>query len=210
MTQPISLNTDHAVTLSIGINVNGDRCEIVLPCATDDTTLSANDLCADAVHAVGAVARPLILSCISPDAYISFIAADGMVDGKVPFRQVYAPTDYPGVLTGAAMPSQVAGLLVFYEEGADVVTGERIRVAHNFIPGIPETEVTGDLVSASLFPALTNLALQLKGPMADTGTKNWYRVLATIRTTATAVRRIGNTGAREWVATQRRRLVPHY
>jgi hypothetical protein len=196
------------VIVGIGIVVNNDRCEIVIPMSTDDVTLDGNQLCRDAKDAVTNTLIPVLLDCLSADAYVSYVLVEGMVDGKVPTRQVFGPTDFPGTRAAGAMPSQVAALAVWYEDAADAITGERTRVAKNFIPGIADTDVVHDLIQTTLFNNIVSFCNLLVTGVSFTGTKTWYRVLAAIRTPAAGLRRVLITGPRNYVATQRRRLVP--
>lgn len=218
VTQPVGMKNDSGVILNVGIFSCGQPSAIVLPLVCEPDPASPNNLCLDAVasYLVSCIAQTQAL--LSTESYITHISAEGMVDGKVPFRQDFGPTDFPGTFGSGTIPNQVAALAVFYEEAADYVPNptpppiSRIRVAKNFIPGIAPSAVVQDSLTAGMKTAMNVwISLVQNGfPSSDFVSAIWYRVLATPkpRLAGTTVKRSGQCEARGYVATQRRRLTP--
>jgi hypothetical protein len=212
-TQPSGLKSNFGAVVTIGIRSSGDRCEIVLPMATDKVSLTAKDLCLDVCSALDVSTLDLLAACLSEDAYISFVQAVGMDDGFVPARLDMAPTDYPGTGTPDCETSQVAGLIVYYAEPADLAPDQRMPVGKNFIPGIPDDDLTGDAISSGLQTNLEAFADELCNGFEAVGggSYKWYRVMATPPKGSEGVdlMRVGVFYARGYSGTQRRRLIPH-
>ena len=209
MPQPSGMMNDSGVIVTIGIQNVLDRCAIVLPLgtsATFDKVLGCQQVCTGIFDTI----MPLLLACISENSYVTFIAAEGMVDGVIPHRNDYIPTDNPGTRSGVPMPSQVAGLLAFYEDPDDATPGSRMRVGKNFLPGISTNDVEGDHLDDALLSAMQALSEALVSGFMDSASNEWYRVLAAPkpRTPGTALKRIAAHNERGYVCTQRRRLIP--
>lgn len=213
VTQPIGMVSSNGVVLTVGIRANGDRCAIVIPLATDSPSLDAKSLCYQAVQDFDGLVADILCGALSENAYISFLQAEGMDDGKIPFRMDYSPTDQPGTEDGPCETSQVAGLIVFYADPEDVPGGGRMRVAKNFIPGVPDADIVGDAVSSNLGTALDAIAVVLaEGYVVGSGsTAKWYRVIAAPPSGSSGVGliRVGVWVTRGYTGTQRRRLIPH-
>jgi hypothetical protein len=143
MAQPAATN-DQGVILTLGINVNGDRAAIVLPIAIDSSTPDKNDLCADAVQSAIDSMIGFWTGSMSDAAYFSFCSAEGMVNGYVPARKDFDPTDFPGTLVAISNPSQVALLMRWYADASFAPPG-RMKVAKTYLPGIPQTSINGDV-----------------------------------------------------------------
>jgi len=210
-TQP-DLTNDNGVVLTVGIVSNSDRCCIVLPIATDNTSLDDVTRCKDAVTSFAAIIAQL-QACISSDAYISFIQGEGMTDGMIPNRQDFTITTYLGTRDAPAAPSQVAALIIFYRDPAHALTGERMKIGKNFIPGLAQNDLSGDHVVAGLGANLQTFADTLQNGFNSSGgggSQKWYRYLNTPvpRTTGTHLKAVTGQTQRGYVATQRRRLVP--
>ena len=210
ISQP-SCTNDQGVIVTIGIYVNGDRTAIVLPMGHPDPGISANLFCADAVDSFVSNAFPLLVACLSVDANISFCQAEGMTDGDVPSRQDFDPAAYPGTVAGHALPSNTGGLIVFYRDPSGSFTG-RIRVGKNTIPGVPVSQIVGDLANGTLQDNLQAFADLLQNGVPSVGASgtNWYRYLATPkpRTPGTVLKATTSQEARGYLATQRRRFIP--
>ena len=211
-TQP-AITNNAGVIVTVGLVVNDDRVACVFPCGLDATISVFDTLCEDAVNSFQANVFPLIAPWLSSDAYISFCSAEGMVNGRVPARHSYASTTYPGAAgSGGSVASQVSALIVFYEDTNDVITGHRIAVAKNFLPGIGKNDIVGDVISPTVATLLLNLANGLQGGFGSilypSGT--WYRMLRAPkpRTPGTTIKRVFIAEARTRVKTQRRRLIP--
>jgi hypothetical protein len=213
MTQP-AMTSDHGVILTVGITCAYDRTAIVLPMATDGTGHTASDLCKGAIDMAenGFLDNLNGIMCIS--AHISFIQAEGMDDGTVPYRVDYGPGDHPGTIAGEALPANCGALLAFYEEPLDLAVGARMRVGKNAIAGIPESKfVNGSLIAAYLADVQLVGTGLVNGQAEGGGSSpTWYRVLARNPKTAgpgAQLKRVAISQARGYVGTQRRRLTPH-
>lgn len=214
VTQPAGLSSGSGCVLTVGIRVNGDRTAIVLPVATDDDSLLPKNLCEDAVAAFAANALATLLDCLSVDAWVSFIQAEGMDTGFTPSRLDYGSTDKPGTGGVTCETSQVAALIVFYAEFDDLPPNARMRVGKNFIPGVADGDVGGDAISAGLLGHLDDFADKIANGYAGVATpsKKWYRVIAAPPVLAGNVQdldRVGVYQVRGYTGTQRRRLIPH-
>lgn len=211
-TQPTGMTNGSGVILTVGIVVNNDRCAVVFPLALEASTEDAANRCTDAVQSFVANMLGFMDAVLSSAAFVSFVAAEGMCDGTIPFREDFSPGDYPGTLAAGPAPSNVCGLLTFYEDPADSPPGDRIRLGKNFIPGIPKVGLTGDIIDGSIVGAMQALAQKLQegfDSVTASGHK-WYRVTAAgkPRAAGTALRRSYIGSARAYVVTQRRHLIP--
>lgn len=210
--QPTGMKNDDGVIVTIGIETGTDRCAIVLPLATDVTSIGPEVICADAIGAVVVSVFPLLVPCLSSTANIRFVAGEGMIDDRVPYRIDYSVSDHPGTGGDDPIPSQAAGLIVFYEDPEDNTGGGRMLCGKNFIPGLPNDEVVAANVISTMVTKLNTLAalLQTGFPTGTVSGQNWYRVLATPkpRTSGTIVKRTITSMARGYVCTQKRRLIP--
>jgi hypothetical protein len=209
--QPAGMTSDNGVILTLGLNVNGDRCAIVIPVATDTPVSDPAMICADAVEAfVTAQLTSLLAMLSSDDVYATFCQGEGMDDGIIPYREDYPVDAHEGVRSGNALPSQVAGLLTWYADPADLSPGDRIREAKNFIPGLVVSDVVNDVIESTVQSNLAAVALGMQTGMIGGGSSTWYRVLAAPRPRGTAaqLKRVLTGDCRGYVVTQRRRLTP--
>lgn len=211
------LKADTGVVVTLGIITAGDRCALVIPMATPATDLENDTLCASAADAVISGLMLYLTNCLVTSAYVRYINAEAMMNGKVPYRGTFGSTEYPGARTGVALPSNVAALGLFYsyKEQDDPPT-QRTRVGKMFLPGISATDVEGDLVKSTLKGEIATLLQAMVDGFDDsqTPTHKWYRALAVPRPRPTdpeaALARISKTIVPGTVATQRRRLLPQY
>lgn len=212
MSNQPAMTSDKGVICTIGIDTQaGDRTACVFPFATDDGALDFNTLCTDCVLAIQTSILPPLLDCISQDSFVRYIQVEGMMDGMVPSRIDFAAGAFPGTRAHSSIASQVAALVAFYGDPADLGPGVPMRVGKMFLAGISINDVTNDIIQAGLKAALETLASALQSGFAtDGGGGKWYRVLArtVVRNVATAVRRTIGGIVRDYVATQRRRLIP--
>lgn len=224
-TQPSNMPNTKGVHLTIGVVVNGDRMSMVMCEVCDASGLDKVNTCEDAVTSALSTLLPILLPCLAPGAYISYVQAEGMVDGMVPYRLDFGPTEHPGTGTsGDTMPSQVAGLLIFYGDPDDAVEGDRMKFAKTFVPGLPKADVSGDIVNSPTSSALVSLANMLQEGFVSSAfpPSKWWRVIAPPRIPATPpktgtvpapdgtyVIRTRTSLARFYLATQRRRQLPH-
>jgi len=212
VTQP-AMTSDHGVVITVGIRVNGDRCAIVVPVATDNSTLSKKTLCDQAAQDFEAGLGDKIAACLSESAYLTYFQAVGMDDGFIPMRTDVGPLDYPGVLAAVCETSQVAALLIFYSDPDDLAAGARVKVGKTFLPGFPDELLNGDEIGSSLTIKLDLLAQAMAEGWTNAGTGGgkWYRVIAAPLkgSNGAALTRVGSWVTRGYSATQRRRLIPH-
>jgi hypothetical protein len=213
MAQPL-VTPNFGVILSIGLVSKGDRMEMVMPLITDGTVVTANNLCSDAVQSVQNNLVPTIQPCLTDSTYISFIAAEGMENGKIPYRLDYASGVLPGTISAIdPLPNNVAVLLAFYADPALLPLGARMRVGKTFIPAVPESLWTGDRISAPglvLYDALAQMML-VGFASVLTPAKKWYRCTSAPQRGAgvSLCLRAVSAIARIYTGTQRRRLLPH-
>jgi hypothetical protein len=206
------LNNNSGVNVTIGMVCNGDRVAIVLPLVIDEPSFDPDFLAEDAVNSVEANVYPFLNAVMSSSAYISFAAGEPMINGLVPSRHSYVPATYPGAAAPECAPSQVCALIVFYEDGLDVVPGHRVGVGKNFIPGIPRTAITSDTLGSAYVTSLQAFADGLQSGFGSLlyPTAKWWRMLRAPkpRTPGTHVKRVIVDVARGRIKTQRRRLIP--
>lgn len=200
--------------MTIGIVTNNDRTAIVMPMATDDPDVNFNQLCDNLVTDAATNLLPTLLDCLSADATVTHISAEGMLKGTIPMRSNLAgAVSVVGTRAAGAVSSQVAALLAFYANPDDIPAEARIRVAKTFVPGIADGDVTGDKISSNLSAALV-LFQELLGQGFDkggTGGYKWYRINgrpAGSPNASTTVVRNARGNVRDYVCTQRRRLTP--
>lgn len=210
--QPVCSN-EKGVVLTVGIVDGPNRMACVMPIATNSTVLNPSNLCTDAVNSFQASVAPQFANCFSLDAYISFIAAEGMQDGRVPARLDLGSTAFPGTRPAGTIPDSCAGLLVFYEDPADIVAPARMRVGKTFIPAISSSDYDSTYVDPAWIPialSLGNILANGYPSVLDTGS-NWYRVISAPKPRATVAncKRVIGYDARGYIGTQRRRLLPH-
>lgn len=207
-----AINNSCGAILTIGLVVGKDRLAIVEPYGIDQPAPDLTHMCEDLLDSWGAAAITAFLACLSPDAQVVYLSAEGMQDGRVPSRNDYALGTNPGTLTGAAMPNNVTGLIAYYEDPVDVVVGERMRVGKTYMPGVPETQVTGDILSGTATGAYSAYAGIVINGFASTAypANKWWRMLSTPkpRNVNTSIRRVVSAVPRAYVCTQRRRLIP--
>lgn len=209
--QVVVPNSDGAI-LTIGLLVNGERCANVEPYGLAGggvgPVLLASDLCNSWL--AGQLSN--YLAMISSDAQITFLAAEGMQDGVVPQRLDFAPGTHVGTNAAGASPTQVAALIIYYEDPADVVPGHRIRVAKTFVVGVPDGNIDGNAINSAQEGHLDNYGQQAQLGFASVlnPSSTWQRMLSVPKPRATPanIPRIVTFGARGGIYTQKRRLVP--
>jgi hypothetical protein len=127
---------------------------MVLDSNPPDATL----LCKDAVDAFQVDALPSLQACLSEQAQITGISAQGLVPGRIPHRENYVLGTYLGGIEQNTLPPNVSGIVDFYFASSDVSPGNKTVVSHTSIPGLPETEVDGKTVSVTLRGLLDTFA----------------------------------------------------
>lgn len=209
MAQP-ALSNSNGVIVGVGIRVGNDRTEILVPMAGDGFTLTPDQLARAAVDAMENNGLPVLLPCLSSDAEVSYISGEPMQNGNVPFRKDYPAGTNPGTRAAGAAPSNVAALLSFYGDPTQTPPGGRTRIGKNFLAGIAKGDLVGDLLVGALQAVLQTLADALFGGIASTipGGGQWYRVVKALRGATQALQNIVIDEARDYVTTQRRRLLP--
>ena len=207
--QPSGLVSENGYIVTIGVVGNADRTAIVFPLATNGTVdpiTGAQDL----ITGIETTILDEITPCFSEDGQITFVSAESMVDGHLPARSDYDDNTYPGTRASGAVSSQVASLLIFYSDPADLPPDGRVRVGKNFIPFVPEDDLSGDIISDPLSSNIEALGYDLLNGFSA-GSNTFYRVIAadSTRTPGTPLIRSAQRTARGYVGTQRRRLIPH-
>lgn len=211
--QPAMTN-DTAVIATIGILVNGERAACVMPFGNNsETGLTKLNACADLVESIETNCMDNITALMSINAEVTFISCEGMVDGLIPSRSDFPSGTHQGSAEGDSLPPTVAGLIIFYEDPRDVITGHKLRVAKNFIPAMSELQYVGGAVTAEYLTNANTLATQVQQGIGSTAdpSANWYRVLAAPkpRTAGQNLKRTVDITVRGYIGTQRRRQLPH-
>lgn len=210
MSQP-TMNADAGCILVVGGQCNGERWAIVQPVASDAAGLNGVNRCRDAVDSWNAAPQIDFLNICSSDLSITFIQAEGMVPGSVPYRIDFALNTVIGTRAAGALPMNVAGLLSYYEDPSQVPVGEKIRVAKTFIPGLADGDVVGNTVGVGATAPMEQYGNSMQNgyqSLFDV-TKKWYRVISASTNPAFILLNIVQHNARDYLATQRRRLTPH-
>lgn len=224
--QQPAVTNDHGAELTVGIlSGTGNRMAIVLPMATDNTTLTDINRMQDCVVAWQSHGMPQLLACMVATVEVLFIQAEGMVDGIIPYRIDFVPGTNPGTNSGQLAPTNVTGLITFYEDPADIAPGRKMRTARTFVPGVSDSSLTENTIDVGLLASyLTWGTTMQNGYNVITGSGKWYRMLsapyqltanptpppAMIRTRPRGIQvpRIAAISPRSYVATQKRRMVP--
>lgn len=210
--QPAGMTNDKGVIMTIGFVANGESFQIVLPCSTDSTAIDEDSICEDCVESYIGSDIGDMAAIIASDAYVSFVAGEGMTNGRIPYRHSFDPTAYVGTRTGLSAPTNVCGIAVYYCDPADLLTDARMKTAKTFFSGLSKTDLIENQIVEALYTLIFSAASDLQGGFAslvDPG-KNWYRVLAApkTRTAGQTLQRAISPISRTGIYTQRRRLVP--
>lgn len=218
MTQPL-LNSSKGVVITIGLLVRGDRAAIVFPAATN-FSLDGDMLCEAADTAVQEGLLPLLTPMLCDSCSVSHVQVVGMDNGRYPHRSDFAAVLFPGEEASDELPASIGGLAVFYKEFLDMAEGERLSHSKMTVPGLGESQITDGRLDDAYVVLLQALADAMRlgfSPSADP-TQKWYRVMHApiapgIGQPAPqneALARIGIARVRQYVGTQKRRLLPHY
>lgn len=208
--QPTGMQNDNGLILTIGVGgADAGLSAVVLPMCSDsdiDKNKSANSFIDGFTGDLSA-----FTGIISSDAFIAFIQVEGMVDGIVPARKDFAPTDQPGTRGAGLAPAQVSALAYWYEDSRDVVgPTEKLRVGKCFLPGLCKDDVGAVGIVSDVVDQIGTWANDLQAGITDGDGNTWYRVLAAPkpRTPGQDIRRTYANGGRNYICTQRRRLLP--
>jgi len=145
----------HGCILSIDMLVENDYCQLVIPMiagVAGGTPSNYDRLSYNCVQAFKAKLTDF-LAQLSEKAYVIGIGAEAMINGRIPYRENYTgDTTHQGSRGGAVdvEPSSVGVVVDFYCATGDVATGTRTAVAHNTIPGIPEDDTGGNILTDAL------------------------------------------------------------
>jgi hypothetical protein len=210
--QPTLMKSDTGVILTIGFVSPNDRSAIVIPICRDSASDPVWQLTEDAVLSFHGTWLTSLLGLIANDCYCSFMAAEAMDDGYVPYREDYSSSAHPGTSDTGCMPGQVSSLMIFYADPNDIVTPGRERVGKNFIPCVPTSQVDGDNLVDGYITLGKSVAEDIQAGLDSIagGDAKWWRILAAPkpRSPAQDVKRTIISGMRGYVCTQRRRLIP--
>lgn len=209
-----TVTNDQGIILTIGVVCGGNRMQMVLPIATNDTSSGLGlQLANDAIDSAIAGLFPALVACMSSSAYISFINAEGMQDGVVPSRTDFDPTAHPGTADPVALPDSQAGLVTFYGDPSSYEPGARIHTARTFVPGIPLSGWTGTTIETGELGLLDTFGGTCQNGWASIATpsSHWQRYMNTVtpRGPSVELKKVANWTARGWVGTQRKRIIPH-
>lgn len=209
---PPPLQSDDGVIATIEISTPQDKTWIVLPMATDNTSpIPASRLCEHALEAISATIMPDILALLCQDASITRIQVESMVPGgNIPADLLINAGNEPGLRNGGVAPSQIGLLMDWYVNPAQHLSGNRQRVGKNTFAGLSRDDINGDLVVTALKTlAETFLTNFMNGYADGTAPNLWYRVGKAVRQTGQALPLIFAGTIRDYLGTQRGRIVPH-
>lgn len=207
-----AMTSHNGAILTIGIVVRADRAAIVLPVATD-TLLTNKSVCRKAVEAAKESLVAALTPVLSVNCWVSHLAAVGMDNGSIPYREDFSALTYPGEASGDELPAQLGGLVTFYPNIEDQALGAKLRHSRMTIPGLSETGITSGKIDDGIDDLLNTLAsLMMLGFSAGEGSETWYRVLsapAPGAPLASSLPRIDDFQVRRYLGVQRRRVLPH-
>jgi hypothetical protein len=207
-----TLSSQYGCILNVGMQVTSEPCELIMPVATDSTTIDKNMLCEIAIIDFNTTIMPLLKACVSADVTFTHLSTEGMLNGYVPSRSVFV-TPPVGTLGTVSLPSNTGALMLFYQDPDDPrPPSGRLRVGKNTIPGIAVTSVANNNPTSPCLTALQALATALQAGWANSfdSAKKWYRVAAAAsdRTSPADLPRARITAVRSYLGTQRRRFTP--
>lgn len=210
--QPVGTNSK-GVILTIGIDASGNRTELTVPLFTGSDGLTPATFCEDAVSSFNGIGLANLTVLLSSESFVSFVAAEGAIDGFVPFRIDFVDTDWPGSDATPALPSTTGILCVWYALTADLPPGTRMRSGKNTIPGVSRVNWEGSGFSDAFKAAVLVFVDQLGEGFASTEnpSESWYRPCSFggTRVPGSAVIRAVTGEVRGYVGTERRRQLPH-
>lgn len=209
----LAVTNNFGVMLTIGMLLNGERVACVEPYGLPDTAADPTLISADLVQSWEALCQTAFQGCLSADCQLTFLNAEPMIDGSIPYRDDFATGTNPGALAAGALPANNCGLIVYYEDPADIPAGKsRISVGKTFMPAIPDSLCIAQNLQPTITAAYAVYAALVQEGFTSTlysGFK-WQRMLTSPkpRTPGTAIRRTIKYEVRGAIYTQRRRLLP--
>jgi hypothetical protein len=209
----IQAESKQGAILTVGFVLGGDRMAIVEPWVLDAASPDLNTLCKDLHDSWVAAQLPLITACYSADCYLAFIQAEGMMDGRVPYREDFLPSVWPGTLAAVTLPANCTGMGTYYLDSRDFISPrKRMATAKTFFPALPESLVTGNLIDPTVVSNYQSYIDSAQNGIGSIlyGSQKWWRVLAAPKPRNTSANCPRSTGqiARGYVCTQRRRMTP--
>lgn len=217
MPQP-GLKSDKGVVATVGLMVGVDRAALVIPMATDDLSVSKENLCEQALDALKVTFTDAsFLKLLATSCHLTYIQCEGMDDGQYPARIDYPTNAHPGTGGAIGPPASVGALVTFYAEFADLAANERMKHSRMTIPGIPASYLSGAILTAEAQGFYNTFANQMLDGFrgTDPGGPIWYRVLSAPQPVtkgglpATDLVRIGRVVLRWYPGTVKRRVLPH-
>lgn len=211
--QPDGMTNEEGVILTVGIAGGGDSFQFVFPVVNPSTGLDLTNLCSDACNSFQDFAIPTLQPILSSDVYIAFVQGQGMVPGRIPFRNFYDSTTWPGTSAAGACPTNVAVLGIIYQDPADLDIGQkRILQSRTFFTGVAKSQLTDNAAQGTLLANILAFMQMLQaGFLSDFDSDSkWYRVLDVPKPLGTShpIKRLLVPEVRGGIYTQKRRVVP--
>lgn len=203
-------HTDQGAMLVVDLICSGDRAQITIPVATTVPWPSRVEAMKKLVEAAESVLLPLLLDCLVDEASVIGFEAQSMSYGDVPWRKNYDEGVNPGTNAGMPLPMSCGAKLDFYFDPSDVSPGNKTKVVHNTLPGLPEGDVDGKTINAIVVAALQAFADKLVSGFADSGGDyEWKRVHHFLKSATDEALRVAVIAvAKAVVGSVRRRLLP--
>lgn len=205
------LDNGEGVILTVGFISGPDRWEIVLPCATDSPPEDFYAMCRDCVEAFIENMLDDTLDMLSEDTSVIFVQAEAMSNDTltVPYRYDYPIGAHVGTRGPGLLATGVGLLTVYYGDPSQTLSTSNTRVGKNTLAGLCVADVVQDIVDEEVVALAQQWAQDLaQGFRKDTSATYWYRVGAALREGSGALLKVVSVVARNYVASQRRRMTP--
>lgn len=201
---------DECFVARIGFYFNLQRAECVFPLVPDAPVTNTAQRCQKIATALRDDTYTALLASIPAGVEVKFTEVHSMTPGFIPARIDEVPGALVGTwATGTPIANQVAALGVFYTDDHATSPTGRVRVGKTFLPGISETAVTGDIITSGFKAAFDAWLEKLTdGSIVDTDTFIYRRGVNSSGDPSQAVYRADSFMIRDYVVTQRRRLLP--
>ncbi len=139
------------VNLTIQFLTGGDRSAVVVPLLeVGGVGITFGNLCRKCIDDFKLMMMTDLLGFLVDETSVMGLQADGMLNGRTPYREIYDATSFQGTLTGVPLPPSSGVITNFYGDPADFPTGSRTRVSRNTYCCIPEGDVSGKILDAGV------------------------------------------------------------